>query len=128
MNRLGSFDQFECIQYLGQLSIQITLEFNFGGATLFCSGSKTSPNCSKLWFPNELLGHIIVTSIRVDSSIRSGTFLCRRASGSFGVDNHDCAVYSGGNPASVSFYKAFKCAKEGLSYICRTDYYPNEVQ
>jgi len=109
----GSGWHFDCTSYFGGAPP------SFIYPQLYCSGSEYYPDCSDLWYPDEM--------DRADILEFNGQmYVCDRAfSGSFG--DYDCGVYTGGDPRYVSTGWGLKCTKT-IGWDCRTDFYPSELE
>jgi hypothetical protein len=108
---------FRCNRYFGGRP-----SVSLWSADLYCNGSQAYPECSELWYPNELKRYEIVR-------INGQTHLCNPATNPYAsIGDKDCAPYRGGDPKFVSFSLGLKCSPSSLggSYECRTDYYPSE--
>lgn len=125
---LGSFDKYDCAPYYSQGPLIAAFELAVFTPALYCSGSESSPICSKLWYPKDLQQHIIATSVKFNLISRSGTYICQRALSGYSFDDHDCTNYTGGNPNLVGYLNALKCTRDAFGFNCRTDYYPSEIE
>lgn len=116
-NAPAGFGKFDCVPYLGGRAPLITTP------ALYCSGSRSFPDCSTAWYPDDLDDYEHV-------SYQGREMLCRRAFGvgsSFG--DLDCVAYNGGDPSAVSFFSnALKCTPSTLSVTCDATFYPSEMK
>lgn len=114
---LGGYSHFDCERYSGG---QAPSRRNSDD----CSGSKPFPECSELWYPDEIDDYDLIT-------MSSQLHLCKDAflaGSSFASATWTAPPYQGGEPRQVSFFFALKCSPSGVSLQCEDDYYPSEMK
>ena len=106
--------QYDCVEAVGTRP-----PMTIAAPDLYCSGQKTFPDCSDLWYPSVLSSYNVV-------NISGFTYLCNSANGpgaAFG--DYDCG-YLGGNPSLV-FTSGLKCSQLPTGFDCGTDDYPSAL-
>lgn len=106
------WQQYDCQRYFGGRAPSSVVF-----AELYCSGSKSFPECSEHWYPDELDDYELI-------SMGGFGYLCD-GMWTVGWDDYDCGSYSGGDPSLV--LATLKCTDRGYTFECNRDYYPSEM-
>lgn len=114
-NNLSYSNNSDCVRYSGGAAP------SFYSPDIYCSGPKYSPECSELWYPDELDDYEII-------NMGGRMYLCKNAVLGGGIGDKDCAPYSGGDPDRVSFFSALKCSPDVGGLRCDEEYYPSEME